>query len=91
MKPVYKCEYCKFMGTEEEVKEHETTCVDNYDRQSCHTCANKRTNIVNGNVVYNCTSGIDIPEGKFFEFCGSHIRKEKSSDILSGIFGDIFK
>ena len=31
MQPVFKCEYCRFMGTEEEVKKHEAECVDNYD------------------------------------------------------------
>ena len=25
MKPLYKCDYCSFTGTEEEVKEHENT------------------------------------------------------------------
>ena len=37
MKPVFKCDYCQFMGTEEEVSEHEPKCFDNYDRRSCYT------------------------------------------------------
>ena len=41
MKPVFKCEYCTFMGTEEEVKTHEDTCANNYDKKSCFTCQHR--------------------------------------------------
>ena len=41
MKPVFKCEYCRFMGTEEEVKAHEDTCINNYDKKSCFTCQHR--------------------------------------------------
>ena len=29
MKPVYKCDWCKTMGSEEEILEHEKTCMKN--------------------------------------------------------------
>ena len=29
MKPVYKCDYCSFMGTAEEVEKHEPQCMEN--------------------------------------------------------------
>ena len=85
MKPVFKCDYCKFMGTEEEVKEHEISCVYNYDRSSCHTCKHKEIAFKDCKSMYKCKSGIDIPEGKMYEFCKSYDREEKS-----GFFTDFF-
>ena len=92
MKPVFKCDYCKFMGTEEEVKEHELTCMDNYDRKSCYTCQHRgKLSMVNNFVKYECNKEIDIPEGNIFEFCKSYERKEKSDslfgDFMSSMFG----
>lgn len=92
MKPVFKCDYCKFMGSEEEVKEHELVCIDNYDRKSCYTCKHRgRLKMVNSLAKYECDKEIDIPEGKIFEFCKSYERKEKSdtprSDIFAGLLG----
>lgn len=92
MKPVFKCDYCKFMGTEEEVKEHELTCMDNYDRKSCYTCQHRgKLNVVNSLVKYECGKEIDIPEGKIFEFCDSYERKIKPDnqfdDLVSSFFG----
>lgn len=34
MKPVFKCDYCNFVGTQEEVEKHEPTCIDNYDKRA---------------------------------------------------------
>ena len=86
MKPVFKCDYCSKMGTEEEITEHEPKCFDNYDRRSCFTCVHKTFKGCN----YGCKVGIEIPEGKFFEFCESYKRKEKSDDPLADIFGNLF-
>jgi len=86
MKPVFKCDYCTFMGTEEEVKEHEPKCMDNYDRKSCYTCIHKQFNGVKG---FKCNCGIEIPEGKIYEFCPSYERKERSNYDLGNIFGEI--
>jgi len=92
MKPVYKCDYCSKMGTEEEIREHELTCMDNYDRKSCYTCQHRgKINMVNKLVKYECAKEIDIPEGKIFEFCQSYERKDKSNglydDLMTGLFG----
>lgn len=94
MKPVFKCDYCNFMGTEEEVKEHEPTCMDNYDRRSCYTCQHRgRIRIVNNLCKYECDKEIDIPEGKLVEFCHLYERKEKSDspfgDLTTALFGHI--
>lgn len=32
MKPVYKCDYCSYMGTARDVKEHEPMCSNRYDQ-----------------------------------------------------------
>lgn len=70
MKPVYKCDYCSFMGTEEEVKEHEPNCNENYDMRSCYTCKNrgraifKKEDNIN-RVKYECDAGNDVPHNKY--------------------------
>lgn len=87
MKPVFKCDYCNFMGTKEEVERHEPTCTDNYDRQSCYTCEHRIYKTMN---QIECKCGKEIPEGKIMEFCPDYIHRERVntfSDILSGIFG----
>ena len=86
MKPVFKCDYCSKMGTEEEIKEHEPKCFDNYDRRSCFTCVHQTLKGCN----YECKVGVEIPEGKLIEFCNSYERKEKVDNPLSGLFGNIF-
>ena len=89
MKPVFKCDYCDFMGTEGEVKEHEVKCTDNYDRRSCYTCEYKNFN--KKLTGYECTEGREIPEGQIYEFCGKYKRKPKSDnawqdlmDVMTG-------
>lgn len=89
MKPVFKCDYCSKMGTEEEIREHEPVCTDNYDKRSCYTCIHKRTKCIDGKWLFTCEAGQEIPEGKFFEFCKSYERKEKTESFRD-IFGDLF-
>lgn len=91
MKPVFKCDYCPKMGTEEEIREHEPVCTDNYDRRSCHTCKYKSIKTKDKQRCYECTiNGIDIPSGKFFEFCEAYERNEKAPNILATIFPSVF-
>ena len=88
MKPVFKCEYCNFMGTEDKVKEHEVTCIDNYDRKSCFTCKHKSYKSLK---QYNCAQGIEVPENKIFEFCPKYERKESGKqEDLTNLFGGLF-
>ena len=89
MKPVFKCDYCTFMGTEDQVKEHEPTCFDNYDRKSCTTCKHAGMKTLK---QFKCTCGKEIPEGKMFENCEQHERKEKQYDMesVTGLFGSLF-
>ncbi len=89
MKPVFKCDYCSKMGTEEEIREHEPKCFDNYDRRSCYTCIHKTTKSKDKQWFYECKIGKEIPEGKFFEFCESYERKE-NSNMAANLFGNLF-
>ena len=89
MKQVYKCDYCSYMGTEEEVKKHEPTCHNNYDAKNCYTCKHQGFGGMEDNLIkYKCQKEIDIPAGHVCCFCKSYERKEKS-DSLSSIFGDM--
>lgn len=92
MKPVFKCDYCSKMGTEEEIREHEPSCVKNYDKKSCHTCKYKKIKYKDTQWGYECTiDGIDIPSGKIFEFCEAYEREETTrhpfADLVPNIFG----
>lgn len=95
MKPVFKCDYCSKMGTEEEIREHEPICTDNYDRKSCYTCVHKRTKCSHdikkdkAMYLYKCELGKEIPEGKLLEFCDKYERKINTNEI-SDLFGDLF-
>lgn len=91
MKPVFKCDYCSEMGTEEEIREHEPKCTENYDRKSCYTCAHKKVRFKDHKVYYECGAGIEIPMEKIFEFCPSYEREEQSCNPLTDLFGSMFK
>ena len=86
MKPVFKCDYCDFMGTESEVKKHEVECPENYTKRSCFTCKNRRYKGLN----FECSVGIDIPEGKVCEFCPKYERGKSANpytDMFDVMFG----
>ena len=91
MKAVFKCDYCDFMGIEEEVKQHESECYSNYTLRSCTTCAHKKNSYTTNSVLglcYKCNCGIEIPEGKMMVSCKSYERKE--NDVLDSLFGGLF-
>ena len=95
MKPVYKCDYCDKMGTEEEIREHEEKCTENYDKKSCYTCKNKgKLTIENKLCKYECKAGKDIPAGSIYQFCELYERKESSGnsykDFSDNFFGSLF-
>lgn len=91
MKPVYKCDYCSYMGAEEEVAEHEPKCYSNYNMKNCYTCKHSSRLVSCGenySFVYECKNGIEIPSGHIYNFCGSYEQKEKS-DSLTSFFADM--
>lgn len=90
MKQVYKCDYCSFMGTEEEVREHEPNCHGNYDMRSCYTCKNRgKLTMEESKVKYECEVGKDVPAGCIIKYCDSYEQKEKSpyADLVRSMFG----
>lgn len=97
MKPVFKCDYCEFMGTEDEVRYHENEdCYYNYTKRSCTTCTHKKTyfskEIITSGFCYKCDCGIELPEGKMMVNCKSYERNEKKSDfddVFGGLFGGL--
>ena len=93
MKPVYKCDYCSFMGTYDETKVHESTCSENYDLRSCDTCKHRgKLTMEDKKIKYECRNGIDIPAGNIYQNCKMYEQKEKSQyeDLFSSLFGSPF-
>lgn len=92
MKPVFKCDYCEKTGTEEEIREHEEKCTENYTKRSCYTCEFRgRFTMEERKIKYECAQGKDIPAGRIYENCELYERnrKEKSpySELVKGMFG----
>lgn len=88
MKPVYKCDYCSYTGTEEEVKAHEEKCFNNYDRRNCRTCEHRKIEkSALGNFQYKCDAGKEIPVNHMIEFCNSY--EKKDTQFSNGVY-DIF-
>lgn len=90
MKAVFKCDYCDFMGIEEEVKQHESECYHNYDLKSCTTCAYKKSYPSKETLGLNfkCSCGLELPEGKMMINCKKH-KREEDTDILNDLFGGL--
>ena len=42
MKAIYQCDWCGERGTEEEIREHEASCIMNKALRSCYTCGNRK-------------------------------------------------
>lgn len=38
MREVFKCDYCDYIGTKEEVETHEKVCLGNPDVKCCYNC-----------------------------------------------------
>lgn len=89
MKPVFKCDYCDFMGTEKAVKEHEPKCTENYTRRSCLTCKHAEQIWLLANKV-TCKLGKEVPNGKMYEFCPSYEKRATDKDDLGNIFSGLF-
>lgn len=88
MKQVFQCDYCNFMGTEEKVKAHESTCLDNYNLKSCTTCKHRSIQSI---VQFKCACGKEIPKNSVIEYCEKYERTEKKNNYdLGDIFGSVF-
>lgn len=92
MKPLFRCEYCDKIGTEEELIKHENECIYNHNKKSCFTCEHADNKIIK----FACKLGKEIPEGKLFEFCPDYVWDKKDyvtrytgpfNNIFGGLFG----
>lgn len=88
MKPVFKCDYCDFMGIEEKVKEHEEDCHKNYDKRSCFTCKNRKT--YTNPLRFECDEGVEIPPNSLIEHCNCYERKEEDKTSIGNLFSSLF-
>lgn len=87
MRQIFKCEYCAFLGTEEEVIAHEKVCTSNYNRKSCYTCMHQKYKT---GVGFSCAKDIQILDGKINEFCECYEREKASDTSLASLFGVLF-
>lgn len=67
MKEVFKCDYCNYIGTKEEIEEHEKVCLNNPDVKCCYNCQCTEQDLC---VLY---TGAPIPEKKICK----HYRRRK--------------
>lgn len=77
MKVVYRCDYCGHQGIEEEVREHEKTCIKNPNLRGCYTCLHKKGL---GFSEMECKNGVEIPKGKYMSQCAKWEKEEVSYD-----------
>lgn len=89
MKPVFKCDHCDFMGTEEEVKRHEPICRNNYDVRGCYTCKHRgELKSVEDGFKYECYNGKEIPINSIYQFCEKYDEKERPKYSFFNIFNN---
>lgn len=62
MKEVFKCDYCNYIGTKEEIEEHEKVCLNNPDVKCCYNCQCTEHDLC---VLY---TGAPIPEKNICEY-----------------------
>ena len=90
MKQLFRCDYCDFTGTAEEVSKHEETCIYNYDKKSCWTCKHAcKHQLVN----FKCNAGQEIPEGKYIQHCTQYENDGNDytkSFAAKSLFGGLF-
>ena len=91
MKPIFRCEYCDKMGTEEAIMKHEQECIYNYTKHSCYTCKHAENKVVS----FNCKLGTDVPKGNIFEYCRAYEWDEvdhttKNPTAANSLFGGLF-
>lgn len=70
MKLLFRCEYCTFIGVEEEVKAHEETCEKNYNKKDCFTCCTHRDDVSLTRIT--CNAGKELPSNTFMSNCENY-------------------
>ena len=89
MKQLFRCDYCNEIGTEEEIREHEESCLWNYTKKSCYTCKHAERSGIN----FLCKGGEDLELGRYMQGCASweyngqnHAKKNPFGNFLGGPF-----
>ena len=92
MKPVFRCDYCDKIGTEEEMKAHEAECSKNFNNKGCLTCKHCKMDTL---ATMTCVYGKEIPEGKQWLHCARHEKGEPevigTAKVLADLFGGLGK
>lgn len=87
MKQLFRCDYCDFTGTKQEVSKHEKECIKNPNLKSCITCKHC-SNWITG---VKCKLNKEIEEGKYIQHCSIYEQGEPSMDSPFGqVFGNLF-
>ena len=87
MRPLYRCDYCDFTGTEDEVKSHEEGCIKNHTLKGCFTCAHCNTD---GFSSITCMAGRDIPDGHMIQGCYLYAKGSVEVSGIMKVFSDLF-
>ena len=93
MKPVFKCDYCTFMGTKEEVKKHEPDCTRNYNMKSCYTCEHAKIDFGTSYKTFQYKCGkeaVELPESSVCAFCTSYERRKSEKIQMPPYFNELF-
>lgn len=86
MKQLFRCDYCDYIGTAEEVATHEETCIHNYTKKSCWTCKHAEICLL----TVKCKAGIEISEGKYIENCNKYEWDEKDHSDINAMAKSLF-
>ena len=90
MKPVFKCEYCDYINTEDNVLEHENICSNNYTKRSCLSCKYKKFKTLK---QLECEKGKELKENSYLENCELYEHKETrdyKENLITNIFNTFF-
>lgn len=90
MKQLFRCDYCSYTGTAEEVAAHEETCTHNYNKKSCFTCKHA---CIHQLFNFKCQAGVEVPKDKYIQYCTEYEWDEKDytkSAAAKSLFGGLF-
>lgn len=87
MVALYRCSYCDFIGSMEEVAAHEVECFKNPNNRGCMTCAHCSKMMT----YVKCKKGKEIEEGKYIQQCPLYEDGQPTNDSIFGnLFGNLF-
>jgi len=81
MKEACLCDYCKRVGTKEEIIEHEDYCVFNPENKTCYTCKNSIKDTSCSGFYIDCKIGFNFKDARDNGNCKGW---EWEDDIMNG-------